>query len=387
MALRFDRLDRAAIRRLQSGQKIMEHGITAERLADGDVRYSVNIMVDGERIHRVVGRESEGVTRTQCEQFIETQRSAAREDRLSLPAGRKTHLTFRQAAAKYLALMEETDGKNLDRKRLHLNDRLVPFFGDRPLRKISDFAVKGYKKRRASEGAAVGSINRELATLSHLLSIAVHKDNAWIKIGERPEIERDEEPPTSRRALSDTDCHRLLHAAVQDSDTRAYLFVAFGLNTAMRHSEILAARFDQINWDTLRLHIPQAKAGQREQPITQELAGMLAREREMADDPMGWIFPDTRKNAKGHRRSMRRAFRRAVVAAGLDPKLVTPHTMRHTAITKLAMANVDNFTIQRISGHKTLAMVERYTHVLDEHVNRATGKLGLGVTVGLRVIK
>ena len=43
-------------RRLQPGQRIVEHGITAERLRDGDVRYSVNVMVDGERVHRVIGR-------------------------------------------------------------------------------------------------------------------------------------------------------------------------------------------------------------------------------------------------------------------------------------------------------------------------------------------
>jgi len=46
MALRFSRLDRPAIRRLKLGEKITEHGITAERLADGDLRYSVDVMVD-----------------------------------------------------------------------------------------------------------------------------------------------------------------------------------------------------------------------------------------------------------------------------------------------------------------------------------------------------
>src|SRR6516162_10009535 len=101
MSLRFSRLDRPAIRRLAAGQQITEHGITAERLADGDTRYSVNIMVDGQRIHRVIGRESEGVTRTQAEVFIERARSEAREGRLSLPPRRKTHLTFTEAADKY----------------------------------------------------------------------------------------------------------------------------------------------------------------------------------------------------------------------------------------------------------------------------------------------
>ena len=88
MSIRFSRLDRPAIRKLQPGEKITEHGITAERLADGDLRYSVNVMVDGLRIHRVIGKEKEGVTRTQAEEFIEQVRTDARSDRLSLPKRR-----------------------------------------------------------------------------------------------------------------------------------------------------------------------------------------------------------------------------------------------------------------------------------------------------------
>ncbi len=48
MSLRFVRLTRPAIRKLQAGERITEQGISAERLEDGDIRYSVNIMVDAE---------------------------------------------------------------------------------------------------------------------------------------------------------------------------------------------------------------------------------------------------------------------------------------------------------------------------------------------------
>src|SRR5262249_49948431 len=98
MALRFLRLDRSSIRRLQTTQKITKHSITAKRTIDRDVRYTVNVMVDGTRIHRVIGRESEGVTRTQAEEFIEAKRTEAREGQLHLPTGRKTFLGFAQAA-------------------------------------------------------------------------------------------------------------------------------------------------------------------------------------------------------------------------------------------------------------------------------------------------
>ncbi len=102
MPLRFTRLNRPNIRALGIGENITEQGITAERMSDGDIRYSVNIMVDGERIHRVIGRESDGTTRSQAETFIEKARTEAREGRLALPKGRKSPLTFSKSAKLYL---------------------------------------------------------------------------------------------------------------------------------------------------------------------------------------------------------------------------------------------------------------------------------------------
>jgi len=64
----------------------------------------------------------------------------------------------------------------------------------------------------------------------------------------------------------------------------------------------------------------------------------------------------------------RKQFRRVVEAAGLDPEEIVWHTLRHTAITHLAQAGVDLSTVKRISGHKTLSMVERYSHQNGDHI-------------------
>jgi integrase len=70
---------------------------------------------------------------------------------------------------------------------------------------------------------------------------------------------------------------------------------------------------------------------------------------------------------------MDRPFAQAVAAAGLEAE-ITPHVMRHTAITALVQAGVDLPTIQRISGHKTLAMVMRYSHVHGLHILTAPSR-------------
>jgi len=326
MTASFKRLTRPAIRQLRPGQKITEHDITAEKLADGDVRYSVNIMVHGRRIHRVIGTEKAKTTRHQAEQFMEQARSDARAGRLSLPSGRKLALTFAAAADSYVKHLEDGTGRNITVKRRQLRMYLKPFFGAMRLDTITKFTVDRYKKRRIDAGgAANGTINRELATLSHLFSVAV--EAKWLD--RRPcKIEMLKEDPGRIIALSDEQCEALMRAGAESANPYCSLFIAFGLNTAMRHSEILAARFDLIDFGKLRLFVPDAKAGQREQPITPELADLLRAERETRDDPDGWIFPSPHKDSgTGHRARMDGPFDDAVARAGLDPLLVTPHVM------------------------------------------------------------
>src|SRR5262249_54130276 len=144
--------------------------------------------------------------------------------------------------------LEEIGGKNLRRKRLHLERYLAPFFADQRLDSLTTFTIDRYRKRRRDSGAAVGTMNREIATLSHLLSMAVE----WRWIKSKPcKIRQQEETGGRIIALMADQSRALMEAALHDSDSRLYLFVAFGLNTSMRHSEILGARYDRIDFDRL----------------------------------------------------------------------------------------------------------------------------------------
>lgn len=108
MSSRFLNLTRTSIHRLQPGQALEEQGIRVARTRTGDLRYTIATMVDGVRIHRVLGLESEGVTRHTAQEAIATYRTHAREGRLSLPKGRKTHRTFAEAAKEYLRRMDDS---------------------------------------------------------------------------------------------------------------------------------------------------------------------------------------------------------------------------------------------------------------------------------------
>ena len=377
MATMFQRLTRPMIRRLTPGSTITEHGITFERLANGDGVYTVNIMVDGQRIHRVVGRESDGTTRTQAEEFIEKARRDAREGRLNLPKGRKIALGFREAATRYLEKLAEEGGKDLVMKRRRLRLHLVPFFGDTPLSQISNFDVGRYKKNCMGEGAKVGTVNRELAALSHLFNKGIE----WGWIDKRlAKIKRYSEERGRITYLTVAQIKRLLEAAQHNQNPQVYPFIVIGLETSMRRMEILSIRREYVDIQRRVIYIPTAKAGAREQPMTAHLATFL--ESYIAALPEGtpWLFPSLAAQS-GHTVDIRKPFRRVVHAAGLNPDEVVRHTLRHTAITHLVQAGVDLPTVKRISGHKTLIMVERYAHQNGAHIQAAMDALEARYTV------
>lgn len=396
MAKTFEKLTRPVMRKLAAGERINEQGITFERLGDGDGVFTVNVMVDGQRIHRVVGRESDGTTRTQAEEFIAKVRTDAKHDRLSLPKGRKIALSFRDAAKKYLEKLEIEGGKDLKMKRARLDGHLVPFFGNSPLSKISGFDIERYKKQRQQEptlrggdrvsakakeegakargGApktAPATINRELAALSHLFSKAVE----WGWLDHRPpKINRFKEGDGRIMYMTVEQVATFIERARQSDNPQLHPFVVIGLGTSMRMMEILSIRREHVDVDRRLLYIPKAKAGQREQPITSELAAFLRTYIAAMPSEQQWLFPSPRSKG-GHTVDIRKPFIKAVTEAGLDPALVVRHTMRHTAITHLVQAGVDLPTVKRISGHKTLSMVERYSHQNGEHIQAAMDRL------------
>lgn len=206
-------------------------------------------MVDGKRIHRLVGYESDGTTRSHAEALIEKLRRDARENRLLLPKGRKTAMRIGEAAKAYLARLEIEGSKDIKAKRRRIELHLKPFFGAMPLPTISTADIERYKQTRLDEiavrgGSKVkskdqsklgktkpGTINRELAALSHLL----HKAVEWGWIAAVPvkiRLLKDE----ARRIdyLTVEECQRLLSCAEADDNPQIYPFVRIACGPACR---------------------------------------------------------------------------------------------------------------------------------------------------------
>lgn len=303
-------------------------------------------------------------------------------------------LGFAKAVETYLERLEQGGGKDISTKRGRFAHHLTPFFRETPLAKISSFDVERYKKQRLSEqstrggdrvstpttegaraggrvgSVAPGTVNLELAALSHLLTKAVE----WGWITHKPAIKKFKLDNARTHYLTTEQIGALLAAARGDGNEYIYPFIVVGLETSMRRMEILSIRLEHIDIARRLIYVPEAKAGAREQPITGHLAEFLKGYLEAAAPDQEWLFPSAASKT-GHVVSIEKAFGRVVVAAGLNPGQVIRHTLRHTAITHLVQAGIDLPTVQRISGHKTLAMVARYSHQNGTHIREALDKL------------
>src|SRR5207248_2021734 len=133
-----------------------------------------------------------------------------------------------------------------------------------------------------------GTVNRELAALSHLFNKAIE----WGWIDRRPAVVRRLKEDRGRIVyLTVEQMDRLIAAAKLDENPHVLAFVVIGLETAMRRSEILSIRREHVDFDRLTIFIPKAKAGAREQPFTQRLAEFLrAYFATLAPDGQ-WLFP------------------------------------------------------------------------------------------------
>ena len=71
-------------------------------------------------------------------------------------------------------------------------------------------------------------------------------------------------------------------------------------------------------------------------------------------------------------RMVDKIIKKLAVRAGFDRMEFSPHSLRAGMITQASLNDVEKRDIRRISGHKTDAMIDRYTRVTDQWKNNAT---------------
>jgi len=90
--------------------------------------------------------------------------------------------------------------------------------------------------------------------------------------------------------------------------------------------------------------------------------------RQSGKPPSAFLFPSRGKSGHLTRHRFFGLIKDIAVLAGISPKKVTPHTLRHAFATHLLAGGADLRSIQTMLGHADVATTEIYTHVLDERL-------------------
>jgi integrase len=230
-------------------------------------------------------------------------------------------------------------------------------------------------------GAEAATINRELALLKRMFTLAVQAG----KLHTKPHIPMLREDNT-RRGFFEREQFEAVRAALSAALRPV---VTFAYVTGWRiKSEILPLEWRQVDWvgRTVRLDPGTTKNGEgRTFPFTAALEAVLKdqlaeHERlKKANKLVPLVF-----HRNGDRiRDLRRAWESACTAAGCPGRI--PHDFRRTAVRNLERAGVSRSAAMTMVGHKTEAIYRRYAIVDAGVLREAAAKIdnAAGITTGI----
>ena len=252
--------------------------------------------------------------------------------------------------------------KNADRE-----GRRVKAFQDRLLARRSMASIQGkdianFIRDRQASGAGPNTVRLDLALLSHVFNIA-RKEWGMGSLSNPVECVRKPKLPQGRnRRLVDNEEARLLTAAHAYGGEIGPV-ITWAIETAMRRGEIAAMRWERINWQTHVLTVPweETKTSEaRGVPLSRAALAVLESLPRKVDG-LVWSL---------HSDSISQAFKRVCKAANIEG--LTFHDLRHEAASRLTERGLGGLEVKAITGHKTMQMLGKYTHLRAEDL---VGKL------------
>jgi integrase len=220
------------------------------------------------------------------------------------------------------------------------------------------------KEELLAKGRAASTVNHYLNALSQLYQIAI---NEWgLKLTNPISgIKRMSEPQGRMKRLSFEAEETLLSYCIRLN--LAYLadIIIVALETGMRNGEILSMRWEDVDFINRRVLLRHTKNGDsRQVPLTSKAKGVF--ERLTSQNNHDLVFPYCRW-------AIRRHYTRVVKQSAKAHKGVQNpftdlrfHDLRHEALSRLSDKGLNVMEIAHISGHRTLAMLRRYTHPCHE---------------------
>lgn len=312
------------------------------------------------RIERV-RKVSPVQTRRGTEQYERSIRDAlctgsyGRKDKGPTPTCREFWKDFYDA----YVLTENKVSEHAAKERIWRN-HIEPHFGRLRLDEVSAEHIAKFKAVKLKDEYNRKSVTNQLAVLRRMLAVAVE----WGRIPHMPGAKwqlRAPAPPFD--FLSFDEAVRLVDAA--GGMWRVLILVA--LRTGLRHGELIALRWQDVDLVAGRLMVRQALSGKiidtpkngrsREVPLSDETISALKAYRHLRGE---YMFCEE----NGHlltRYACKWPLWAACKRAGL--RLIGWHALRHTFASHLVMRGAPLKAVQELLGHADVTMTMRYAHL------------------------
>jgi integrase len=161
------------------------------------------------------------------------------------------------------------------------------------------------------------------------------------------------------RFVTAEEAGRLIAAADASRNPQLAAVVQLLLLTGMRVSELLSARWENVDVERRGLFVPTSKTGKsRHVPLAQAAMDVIAAI-PRAEGAV-YLFPSP-KNPKRHLTTIKHGFQTARAAAGLHDLRI--HDLRHSAASFMVNSGVDLFAVGKVLGHASVQSTQRYSHL------------------------
>lgn len=209
--------------------------------------------------------------------------------------------------------------------------------------------------QRTGKPISPSTVRLEMSLLSNLFDIGRIE---WGVCDANPvtNVRKPKSPPGRERCLLPREERLILRYCHSHPTQELYSLVVLAIETAMRQGELLKLEWEHINLRNRIAHLPDTKNGsKRDVPLSLKARDALIR---LGVKHKGRVFSYTSNGLKS-------AWR--IMVGRLEIEDLHFHDLRHTAITRLfELGTLDMMEIAAISGHKSLSMLKRYTHLFSQ---------------------
>ena len=250
-------------------------------------------------------------------------------------------------------------------------------FGKYSLASVTPDLVAQYRDMRLDQGKSNNTVRLELALIGHLFTIAIKEWHIGLAYNPVANIRKPSPGEGRNHRLSPENQAKLLKAVKKHSNPMLGWIVQLAIETGMRQSEILNLKKHQVDLKRRIVSLNDTKNNSpRTVPLTKRATEVLQyaiTNPLLPEDTDLVFFGEPGKDLKRKPYQFNKVW--IQIKKDLGFAELHFHDLRHEAVSRLVEAGLSDQEVASISGHKSMQMLRRYTHLRAEDLVQKLDKI------------